>query len=91
VSKDLADMVGWLRRQIKLGKVLKGPAMLQEKVERLDELGVSGWMGPDGFLPDKWQVCVEHKPLRLPRLVDTMRLTHGRPGEVDARPAGRQG
>lgn len=63
VSRDPADMVGWLRRQIGLGKKLKGPVMLQEKVERLAEIGVSGWMGPDGFLPDKWQVCFEHKPL----------------------------
>jgi phosphoribosylamine--glycine ligase len=63
VSKDPADLVAWLRRQMKLGKKLAGKAMLQEKVERLAEIGVSGWMGPDGFLPDRWQVCFEHKPL----------------------------
>lgn len=63
VSRDPADMVGWLRRQIKAGKKLKGPAMLQEKVERLDEIGVSGWMGPEGFLPGKYQIAIEHKPL----------------------------
>lgn len=63
VSSDPADLVGWLRRQIAQGKVLKGPCMLQEKVEKLSEIGVSGWFGPDGFLPDKWQICFEHKPL----------------------------
>lgn len=63
VSHSPADLVGWLRRQIKAGKKLKGQAMLQEKVDRLEEIGVSGWMGPEGFLPDKWQTCIEHKPL----------------------------
>lgn len=63
VSHDPADLVGWLRRQIGLGKKLKGKIMLQEKVDRLEEIGVSGWMGPEGFLPDKFQTCVEHKPL----------------------------
>jgi phosphoribosylamine--glycine ligase len=56
-------MVGWLRRQMALGKALKGKAMLQEKVERIAELGVSGWMGPEGFLPERFQVCFEHKNL----------------------------
>lgn len=63
VSHDPADLVGWLRRQIGLGKKLKGKAMLQEKVDRLAEIGVSGWMGPDGFLPDRYQIAFEHKPL----------------------------
>lgn len=63
VSHDPADMSGWLRRQIGLGKKLKGKAMLQEKVDRLAEIGVSGWVGPDGFLPERFQVAFEHKPL----------------------------
>lgn len=63
VSKDPADLVGWLQRQMALGKKLAGKLMLQEKVDRLAEIGVSGWMGPDGFLPEKYQVCFEHKPL----------------------------
>jgi len=62
VASDPADMVGWLRRQIAAGKSMK-QCLLQAKVEVLSELGVSGWMGPEGFLPDKWQVCVEHKKL----------------------------
>lgn len=63
VSHSPADLVGWVRRQIKAGKKLKGKAMLQQKVERLAEVGVSGWCGPDGFLPDRWSTCFEHKPL----------------------------
>jgi phosphoribosylamine--glycine ligase len=62
VSKDPADLVGWLRRQIARGKSVKS-CLLQEKIDMLCELGVSGWMGPEGFLADKWQVCVEHKKL----------------------------
>jgi hypothetical protein len=60
VSKDSADIVGWLSRQIKLGKKLKGRAMLQEKVEPWGR-SVSGWM--ERFLRDKWHVCIKHKPL----------------------------
>jgi phosphoribosylamine--glycine ligase len=63
VSKDPADLVGWVQRQIALGKKLAGKAMLQEKVDRLGEIGISGWMGPEGFLPGKFQSCHEHKPL----------------------------
>lgn len=63
LSKDPADLVGWLQRQMKKGKKLKGKAMLQEKVERVAELGISGWMGSEGFLPEKFQLCWEHKPL----------------------------
>jgi phosphoribosylamine--glycine ligase len=63
VADDPADLVGFLRRQISAGKVLKGKCMLQEKLEMLCELGVSGWLGPEGFLPGRWQVCVEHKRL----------------------------
>src|SRR5271169_896781 len=63
VSDDPADMVGWLRRQIARGMKLKGAAMLQEKIDMIAELGVSGWFGPEGFLPDKWQTCWEHEKL----------------------------
>lgn len=63
VSSDPADLVGWLQRKQTSGKPLKGKVMLQEKVDLLCELGVSGWFGPEGFLPGKWQVCVEHKAL----------------------------
>ena len=63
VSRDPADLVGWLQRQIARGAALKGKCMLQEKIDLLCEYGVSGWFGPDGFLPGKWQICFEHKPL----------------------------
>jgi phosphoribosylamine--glycine ligase len=63
VAHDPADLVGWLRRQMAAGKKLKGQLMLQQKIEVLSELGVSGWMGPEGFLPEKFQVSVEHKKL----------------------------
>ena len=63
VSRDPADLVGWLQRQIARGVSLKGKCMLQEKIELLCEFGVSGWFGPEGFLPGKWQACFEHKPL----------------------------
>jgi phosphoribosylamine---glycine ligase len=63
VANDPAEMCGWIGRQIALGRVLKGPCLLQEKIDMVAELGVSGWMGPDGFLPDKWQWCIEQKRL----------------------------
>lgn len=63
VSKDQADMVGWIRRQIDLGKKLKDQCLLQEKIDKLVEIGVSGWMGPEGFIRDKLQICFEHKSL----------------------------
>ena len=65
VASDPADMVGWLQRQQKLGMKLKGPCMLQEKIDMLAEVGVSGWFGPEGFLPEKWQICFEHKKLMV--------------------------
>src|SRR5713101_2148312 len=63
VADDAAELAGWIRQQRERGKALKGKCMLQEKIDMLAELGVSGWFGPDGFLPDKWQVCFEHKKL----------------------------
>lgn len=63
VSKDPADLVGWLERKQAQGTKLKGQCMLQEKIDMECELGVSGWFGPGGFLADKWQICVEHKKL----------------------------
>lgn len=63
VADEPADLCGWLGRQIAAGKVLKGRCMLQEKLEMVCELGVSGWVGPEGFLRNKWQICFEHKKL----------------------------
>ena len=63
VSSDPADLVGWIEQRIKRGIKLKGKCMLQEKIDMVAELGVSGWFGPEGFLPGKWQLCFEHKKL----------------------------
>lgn len=63
VAHDPAEMVGWIGRKIARGMNLKGPCMLQDKIDMMAEFGVSGWVGPDGFLPGKWQICFEHKKL----------------------------
>lgn len=55
----VAQLVQWQRRGLKL----KGPCMLQEKVEMVAELGVSGWIGPAGWLPGAWNENVEYKKL----------------------------
>lgn len=49
-AKDCSDMINQIRRWKKFGKKLKGGCMLQDFVDG-DELGVSAWMGKDGFLP----------------------------------------
>lgn len=48
-SKSPADMVARLQRWQKLGMKLKGSCMLQEFIEGI-ELGVSRWMGAEGFI-----------------------------------------
>jgi phosphoribosylamine--glycine ligase len=63
VASDPADLVGFLQRQQAGGKALKGPVMLQEKIDMIAELGVSGWFGPEGFLPGKWNTCFEFKKM----------------------------
>lgn len=63
VSSSPADMTGWLQRQRARGMKLKAPCMLQEKIDMVAEIGVSGWFGPEGFLPKKYQICFEHKKL----------------------------
>jgi phosphoribosylamine--glycine ligase len=63
VADDPAELVGWIQQKIARGMKLKGPCLLQEKIDMLCEVGVSGWMGSDGFLPDRWQFCFEHKKL----------------------------
>ena len=62
VSHDPADLCGWLGRRIRAGQKVKS-CMLQEKIDMLCELGVSGWFGPEGFLADKWQIAFEFKKL----------------------------
>lgn len=62
VAKTPADLVGRIQRWIKLGLNIKGPCMLQEKIDGY-EMGVSCWFGPEGPLSDKWNVNFEHKKL----------------------------
>ncbi len=62
VSTDPADLAGWLRMKQKNGLRLKGKCILQKKIEGI-EMGVSGWMGPDGFLEHKWNENFEYKKL----------------------------
>lgn len=62
VSSDPADLVGWLRRNMKVGKNIK-KCMLQEKIDADFEIGINGWFGPNGFLPEKFQLSFEHKKL----------------------------
>ena len=63
VSKSPADMAGWIEQKIAKGMKLKGPCMLQEKIDMLCDYGLGGWMGPEGFLKDRWEVSFEHKKL----------------------------
>lgn len=61
VAKSPADMIARLQRWQDLGMNPKGPVMLQEFIEGI-ELGVSRWMGSDGFI-GKYNVNFEHKKL----------------------------
>lgn len=63
VAESPEDMVSWIERRQKRGWKPKGAVMLQEKIDMLAEYGASGWIGPEGFLQDKWNVCWEHKRL----------------------------
>lgn len=61
VGKSPADMIARLQRWQKLGQASKGPVMLQEFIDGI-ELGVSRWMGSDGFI-GQYNVNFEHKKL----------------------------
>jgi len=63
VSCDPAEMVGWLRNKIARGVKVGSQCMLQEKIDMLCDYGISGWFGPEGFLPEKYQIAFEHKRL----------------------------
>ena len=62
-SHSPADMVGWIQRQKARGMTLRGKCMLQEKIDLVGEVGISGWFGPEGFLPNRFGWSVEHKAL----------------------------
>jgi phosphoribosylamine--glycine ligase len=61
VARDAADMINRLRRWKRAGMKLKGACMLQDVIDGV-ELGVSAWMGKDGFLKARGE-NVEHKKL----------------------------
>ena len=63
VADSPEEMVAWIERKQKAGLKLSGQVMLQEKIDMLAEFGASGWVGPEGFLPERWNVCWEHKRL----------------------------
>lgn len=63
VSCSPDEMYGWLQAKIDGGLKLKGKCILQEKIDLIAEVGCSGWMGSEGFLENKWQVCFEHKKM----------------------------
>jgi phosphoribosylamine--glycine ligase len=61
VGKSPADMVARLQRWKRLGLNPKGSVMLQTVIEGI-ELGVSRWMGAEGFIGD-YNENFEHKKL----------------------------
>ncbi len=63
VPKDPAQLVGWLQKKIDSGMKLKGPCMLQKKIDMVAEVGIAGFMGSHGFLEDKWEISFEFKKL----------------------------
>lgn len=61
VAKTPASMINKIRSWKKKGLTLKGPCMLQTKIDGI-EIGVSAWMGKDGFLKPRGE-NIEHKKL----------------------------
>lgn len=60
VAKDWKDMSFMLEHWKKKG--CKYPFILQEKIDIVGEVGVSGWFGPNGWC-DFWEEDFEHKKL----------------------------
>jgi phosphoribosylamine--glycine ligase len=61
VSKNPADLIGWMDRMMKLKKEPTGNVMLQTFVKGI-EMGVSRWMGKDGWV-GPWNESFEHKKM----------------------------
>lgn len=61
VSKNPADLIGWIDRMIKLKQEPKGDVMLQTFISGI-EMGVSRWMGSEGWV-GPWNESFEHKKL----------------------------
>lgn len=62
VAHDNEELCDWLERKVRTGVNVK-KCMLQVKIDADFEIGINGWFGPEGFLPDKYCVSFEHKPL----------------------------
>ena len=60
VSKHAADLMGWMDKRMKDTNI-KGAVMLQTFIEGI-EMGVSRWMGKDGWV-GQWNESFEHKKL----------------------------
>ena len=61
VSKNAADLVGWIERIDARGQAPEGEIMLQQFIKGI-ELGVSRFMGKKGFI-GQWNESFEHKKL----------------------------
>jgi phosphoribosylamine---glycine ligase len=53
VPSNPAELVSWIETKKRQGIKLKGPLMLQEKIDMVAEIGISGWVGKEGFLKYK--------------------------------------
>ena len=63
VASSPDDLVGWLEMKKAKGVKMKGSCILQKKIDLIAEVGVSAWMGKNGFLPGKFNVNFEFKKL----------------------------
>lgn len=59
VAKSSASMINKIHSWKRRGLTLKGPCMLQQKIEGI-EMAVAAWMGRDGFLKLRYE-SIEHK------------------------------
>lgn len=63
VASDPADLVGWMMMKKSNGLKMKGSCILQKKIDLIAEMGVSAWVGKNGFLPGKFNLNFEFKKL----------------------------
>ncbi len=61
VSKNPADLIGWMDRMMNLKKEPTGDVMLQTFIKGI-EMGVSRWCGKDGWV-GPWNESFEHKKM----------------------------
>ena len=63
LAKDPGQMVEWIDNKIKSGITLKGPCMLQEKIDMIAEVGIAAYLSKDGFLDGKYEISFEFKKM----------------------------